>query len=345
MNRIERLQLLVALGDYLRTSSDDPDLQAVITKAHAENQWFTEANIRQSLSAIADNMLSKDALESWSSQYPDHAPGHPERTVGLIMAGNIPLVGFHDWLCVFAAGHRAKVKLSDKDKVLLPFLIKKMGDWVFESWEYTEFVEEGAPIGQIDAVVATGSNNTARYFEQYFGKYPNIIRSNRNSIAVLDGNETTQDLLELGKDVFAYFGLGCRNVSKLYVPTGYDFEPLLEALHEYREMVLHNKYKNNFDYNFTLYILNNTPHLNNGCVLLVEHPALTTRIATLHYEFYRDADHLQGLLEPQKNNIQCVVSNAPVSNMEALPFGTTQKPGLGDYADGVDTIAFLTTLS
>lgn len=345
MTRNERIQLLVALGDYLRTQSDDPALQTVVEKAHAENQWFTEDNIRQSLKAIAETMLAQDALEAWAALYPDNAPVHPERTVGLIMAGNIPLVGFHDWMCVFVAGHRARIKLSEKDKTLLPFLVKKMGDWVFESWEYTEFVEEGAPIGEIDAVVATGSNNTARYFEQYFGKYPNIIRSNRNSVAVLTGSETTEDLIELGKDVFAYFGLGCRNVSKLYVPAGYHFEPLLEALHEYREMVLHNKYKNNFDYNFTLYILNNTPHLNNGCVLLVENPALTTRIATLHYEFYRDADHLYGLLEPQLDNIQCVVGHEPIRNIKVLPFGTTQKPGLGDYADGVDTMAFLTSLS
>lgn len=345
VTRNERIQLLVDLGEYLRTPPNDPALESVIERAQAENQWFTEENIRQSLNAVAETMLTQDALSTWCAQYPDKSPGHPERTIGLIMAGNIPLVGFHDWLCVFVAGHRAKIKLSEKDKVLLPFLIKKMGDWVFESWEYTEFVEEGARLGQFDAVVATGSNNTARYFEQYFGKYPNIIRCNRNSVAVLDGSQTTEDLMALGKDVFAYFGLGCRNVSKLYVPIGYHFEPLLEALHEYREIVLHNKYKNNFDYNFTLYILNNTPHLNNGCVLLVENPALSTRIATLHYEYYRDADHLFGLLEPQLNNIQCVVGNKPFRNINVLPFGTTQKPELNDYADGVDTMAFLTSLS
>jgi hypothetical protein len=289
-------------------------------------------------------MLSLDKLESWAARYPDTASEHPLKTVGLIMAGNIPLVGFHDWLCVFTAGHRAKVKLSDKDKVLLPFLVKKMGDWAFESWEHTEFVAEGAPIGGMDAVIATGSNNTARYFEQYFGKYPHIIRRNRNSVAVLDGSETHDDLLALGKDVFTYFGLGCRNVSKLYVPQGYDFEPLLEALHTFNDLVLHNKYKNNFDYNFTLYILNNTPHLSNGCVLLVEHPALTTRIATLHYEYYRDAEHLSDLLSPQLENIQCIVSKMSLNNIAALPFGATQKPGLSDYADGVDTMAFLTAL-
>jgi len=344
VTRNERLQLLATLGDYLRNQYDDPLLHSVIARSHAENQWFTEDNIRNSLSAIAETMLAQNALEAWAFQYPDHAPAHPERTVGLIMAGNIPLVGFHDWLCVFVAGHRAKVKLSEKDKLLLPFLVKKMGDWVFESWEYTEFLAEGDRMGSVDAVIATGSNNTARYFEQYFGKYPNIIRRNRNSVAILDGHETHQELLALGKDVFAYFGLGCRNVSKLYVPAGYNFEPLLEALHEYREIVLHNKYKNNFDYNFTLYILNNTPHLSTGCVLLVENPALATRIATLHYEFYRDSNHLTDLITPQLEYIQCTVGINPVDGIQVLPFGTTQNPSLSDYADGVDSMTFLTAL-
>ncbi len=275
-------------------------------------------------------------------QYPVSDSLHPEKTIGLIMAGNIPLVGFHDWLCVFAAGYRAKVKLSDKDKRLLPLLVKKMGEWVFESWEYTEFVPENEPVKGFDAVIATGSNNTARYFEQYFAKYPHIIRRNRNAVAVLNGLETLPDLYALGRDIFAYFGLGCRNVSKLYVPHGYHFDTLLEALHEYRDIVHHDKYKNNFDYNLTLLLLNQLPYKNNGCLLLKEDPALSSRIASVHYEYYDDLSDIDRLLAEKKDDIQCVVSNMQLRDFTALPFGKSQEPGLNDYADGVDVMRFLT---
>jgi len=263
-------------------------------------------------------------------------------TVALIMAGNIPLVGFHDWLCVFVAGHRAKVKLSDKDKRLLPLLVKKMGDWKHESWAFTEFLGEGDRMAGFDMVIATGSNNTARYFEQYFGKYPHIIRRNRNAVAVLSGLETPEEMHALGQDIFSYFGLGCRNVSKLYVPHGYQFDALLEALHEYRELIHHDKYKNNFDYNFTLYIMNGLAHKNNGCLLLKEDPALQARIASVHYEYYDDLQELDALLADKRDEIQCVVGNIKVKDFEVLPFGKSQEPGLSDYPDGVDVMRFLT---
>ena len=216
-----------------------------------------------------------------------------------------------------------------------------MGEWAFESWEYTEFVPDGEPLRGFDAVVATGSNNTARYFEQYFAKYPHIIRHNRNAVAALNGAESMADLYALGRDVFSYFGLGCRNVSKLYVPHGYQFDALLEALHEYRDLALHNKYKNNFDYNFTLLILNNIPHHNNGCVLLHESASLTSRIASLHYEYYGDLSELDDLLAARRDEIQCVASNLPLRGFPAVPFGKTQEPGLADYPDGVDVMQFL----
>jgi hypothetical protein len=217
-----------------------------------------------------------------------------------------------------------------------------MGEWQPESWAYTEFLAEGEPLRGYDAVIATGSNNTARYFEQYFRDKPYIIRRNRNAVAVLNGLETESDMLALGRDVFTYFGLGCRNVSKLYVPHGYQFDALLETLHEYRELAMHDKYKNNFDYNFTLFILNNMPHLNNGCLLLREDASLQSRIASVHYEYYDDLYELDALLATKTEEIQCVVGNVRLETTLVLPFGSTQEPSLVDYPDGVDVMAFLT---
>lgn len=340
VNLPQRLDLLAELGHFIR-SGGDGELDEAIRQSYRENQWFTEENTRKALIAIASEFLDREKLSAWTAQYPIPSTDFPVKTIGLVMAGNIPLVGFQDWLCVFVAGHRAQVKLSDKDKRLLPLLVKKMGEWAKESWAYTEFVGEGERLANFDAVVATGSNNTARYFEQYFGKYPHIIRRNRNSVAVLNGLETAEDLHALGQDIFAYFGLGCRNVSKIYVPHGYQFDTLLEALHEYREIVLHNKYKNNFDYNFTLLILNNVPHLSNGCVLLTENPSLQARIASLHYEYYDDVRELDALLADKRDDIQCVVGKTKVKNFEILAFGKSQSPTLNDYPDGVDVMRFL----
>ena len=340
----ERLDLLAELGHYLRAGGDE-DLDAAVQQSSIENQWFTEENIRSALKAIAEQFLDRDKLVAWVEQYPMADPGYPEKTIALIMAGNIPLVGFHDWLCVFASGQRAKVKLSDKDKRLLPLLVQKMGQWRQDSWAYTEFLLENDRMKDFDAVIATGSNNTARYFEQYFGKYPHIIRRNRNSVAVLTGMETIAELYALGRDIFSYFGLGCRNVSKLYVPHGYQFDTLLETLHEYREMIHHNKYKNNFDYNFTLFIINNIPHKNNGCLLLKEDTSLQARIASVHYEYYDDLNDLDQLLASKKDEIQCVVSKVQLQQMPVLAFGQSQEPGLRDYADGVDVMEFLSVLN
>ncbi len=343
MTLYERLDLLAELGHYLR-SGGDADLETAIQQADAENKWFTPDNTRTALQSIAEAFLDREKLAAWAARYPIGSQPHPEKTVGLIMAGNSPLVGFHDWLCVFVAGHRAKIKLSDKDKRLLPLLVKKMGDWKHDSWEYTEFLTENDRLQGFDAVIATGSNNSARYFEQYFGKYPHLIRRNRNGIAVLNGLETLADLYALGRDIFTYFGLGCRNVSKIYVPHGYHFDTLLEALHEYREIVHHNKYKNNFDYNLTLLLLNQTPYLNNGCLMLREDPALTSRIASVHYEYYDELFDLDELLDARANEIQCVVGNIQLKNFQTLPFGKSQEPGLLDYPDGVDVMQFLTAL-
>jgi len=336
-----RIAVLGKLGQWILEDKDERLGQAM-RRSEMENSWFTQANIQRSLNAIAEEFLNPEKLNTWAAQYP--VDGVSPRRVGLIMAGNIPLVGFHDWLCVFITGHTAVVKLSDKDKHLLPALLQALAAIEPASAAYTHLVGAEAPLRDFDAVIATGSNNTARYFEEYFGKYPHIIRRNRNSVAILSGQETDAELLALGADIVSYFGLGCRNVSKLYVPHGYNFEHLMEVLHEYREISLHNKWKNNFDYNFTLFILNKIPHYNNGCLLLTENSALQSRIASLNYEYYNDRYELEASLQSISDQIQCIVSAMSFPNLNTLAFGDTQHPGLKDYPDGVDVMQFLCNL-
>jgi len=242
---------------------------------------------------------------------------------------------------VFAAGHRAQIKLSDKDQYLLPYLLQLLAKFDERAGSYFEIVPN---LRDFEAVIATGSNNSSRYFEAYFSKVPNIIRKNRNAIAVLTGDESAEELQRLGEDVFQYFGLGCRNVSKIYVPRQYDFNTLLEALYEYRGIILHTKYKNNFDYNYALYILNKTTHLANGCIILTESQSLQSRIAGLHYEYYDNLAQMDAEIEARAEEIQCVVAQDNLLSARTLPFGKAQQPELWDYADGVDTMQFLLAL-
>lgn len=338
MNLQERLRLLTRLGEHLR--GEDDYLRAVMQRAKFHNPWFTIENQELSIRAIAEQFLDGGKLSEWLSRYQIPEQAAP-RTVAIVMAGNLPLVGFHDLLCVFAAGHKALIKLSDKDQYLLPYLLELLGQFDERAGSCFETTER---LQGFEAVIATGSNNSARYFEAYFSKYPHIIRKNRNGVAVLDGKESEAELLALGRDVFQYFGLGCRNVSKLYVPRGYRFEPLLEALHEYREIVQHDKYKNNFDYNYALYILNKEPYMANGCIILTENASLQSRIAGLHYEFYDELDEVEAEISRRKGEIQLVAARPGLLRQAALPFGQTQQPQLWDYADGVDTMAFLLSL-
>ncbi len=351
MNLQDRIALMSRLGSLL--SEPDERLLAHVQRTAHHNPWFTEENQRAAMKALAEHMLQSEALGDWAASYDLAAEETDERKkkpqiIGLIFAGNIPLVGFHDWLAVFISGHRAMVKLSERDPWLFPHLLKRLEEWDERFAGQTQVVER---LQGFDAVIATGSNNSARYFEQYFGKYPHIIRRNRNSVAVLTGGESREQLLELGKDVFSYFGLGCRNVSKLYLPRqssrgqDYDFEPLLEALHEYKEVILHHPYKNNFDYNYALLMLNKEPFYATGSVILREDERLTSRIATLHYEFYESEEHLAKALSAQRENIQCVMSEVPVAGFSVLPFGKSQTPGLKNYPDGVDVMEFLRTLA
>ncbi len=341
MNLKKRINSLVELGK--RLTPENETLQATVRRTAFHNAWFTEANQWQAIGEIRTHFLSKTKLNNWVKNY-RYSEDSPLKTIGLILAGNIPLVGFHDILCVFVAGHKALMKLSDKDPYLMPFILKTLEDVDPETKDYFEIVE-GAMKG-FDAVIATGSNNSARYFEAYFGKYPNIIRKNRNAVAILRGDETVSDFQLLGKDIFTYFGLGCRNVSKLYLPRGYNFEPLLLALHEdFKDLVLHDKYKNNFDYNFTLLILNKVAYQSNGCVLMRENEGIASPIACLHYEYYDDFAALSEKLKAQSDEIQCVVSKKSIEGLPCFGFGEAQKPSLSDYADGVDTMRFLLSLN
>ncbi len=338
MDLKSRIAILAYLGEQLEEPTEE--LTAVVKQTYIHNSWFTVENTNKALAGIRTAFLQKEALEKWVAAYALNDTIVP-RKLALILAGNIPLVGFHDVLCVFLTGHKAKIKLSEKDKFLLPFLVKLMAEKDPRVADYFDFISR---LEDYDAVIATGSNNSARYFDAYFGKSPNIIRRNRNAIAVLNGQENTEELAGIADDALTYFGLGCRNVAKIYVPKNYNFDPLLEALHEHNQLVMHNKYKNNFDYNYTLLILNKVPYKANGCILMTEDSSLQSRIASLHYEYYTDVASLEKELQDRKEEIQCVVSTQALAGWEVIAPGQAQKPALTDYADGVDTLQFLLSL-
>lgn len=328
----DRKQLLVRLGEYM--NQNEAEWQKAKHKAFLENNWFIPEFVERAVQSVITNFLVPPALDELIQRY--QIPGkqsHPKR-VGIVMAGNVPLVGFHDFLCVFLSGHIAVIKPSSKDDALIKHLVEKLAEWDDRVRQYV-LVQE--MLKSCDAYIATGSNNTSRYFEHYFGKYPSIIRKNRTSVALLTGTESTEQLAQLADDVYTYFGLGCRNVTKLYVPQDYNFIPLLEAFKKYDYLINHHKYKNNYDYNLAIHILNNKYYMTNGSILLVEDQSSFSPIAQLHYEFFKDAT----LVQEQINNssdIQCFVGK------NATAFGHAQQPQICDFADGVDTMKFVLSL-
>ena len=327
MNLQHRIDLLNRLGQYILSA--DPAWLAIKDRASRENGWFIPEFVDSASENIARSFLSKEALEKWTSQY--SLPTTTPKTVGIVMAGNIPLVGFHDMLCVFISGHKAVIKPSSKDEKLIRHLVEKMIGWDEQVNGQIVFAER---LNDCDAYIATGSNNSSRYFDHYFGKYPNIIRRNRTSVAILDGNESTSELEGLADDVHLYFGLGCRNVTKLYVPDGYDFLPLLNAFRKYNWMADHHKYKNNYDYNLALHLLNKKYYMTNDSILLIEDPAIFSPVSQLNYQFYSSPDDLSAKLPPAQD-LQAIAGKGFIA------FGSTQTPALDDYADGVDTLEFL----
>lgn len=335
MNLQQRIDLLSRLGEYIQ--SDNNEWQQAKEKASRENGWFIPEFIELSVRNIAMAFLQKEALIKWAAKYKlIHLQAQHEKPkiVGIVMAGNIPLVGFHDMLCAFITGHTAHIKASSKDEVLIKHLVDVMATWNEDVKGLIIFSEM---LKGCDAYIATGSNNSAGYFEYYFAKYPHIIRRNRTSVAILTGDETNEELDRLADDVYLYFGLGCRNVTKLYIPEGYDFIPLLTAFKKYNYLADHHKYKNNYDYNLAILLLNKKFYMSNESILLAEEASLFSPISQLNYEFYTAWDRLTNSLK-QNENLQCIAGKG------FIPFGETQKPSLYDYADGVDTMQFLTTL-
>jgi hypothetical protein len=332
MNLKQRIDLLVQLGDYMK--SNDESWQDVKTRAFHENGWFIPEFIDLSVSHITNLFLQKDILEKWVKQYAVPESNSSPKTIGIVMAGNIPLVGFHDLLCVFISGHKALIKASSKDERLITHLVGKMIEW---NEEVNELVRFSDMLKNCYAYIATGSNNSAAYFEYYFNKYPHIIRRNRTSVAILTGNETANDLQNLADDVYLYFGRGCRNVTHVYVPEGYDFIPMLRAFDKYDRLADFNKYKNNYDYNLALLVLNKKFYMSNTSILLTENASPFSPVSQLHYSYYTDKEKLEAGLKSD-TDIQCIAGKG------CVPFGLTQYPAIKDYADGVDTLQFCVNL-
>jgi hypothetical protein len=345
----ERFKAFVKLGAFFREYQEplpesrekakssggwQEKLHDRVVLAGLQNGWFTRENVGHALAAWGD-ALREEKLSQWLSAYPSDR--NRVKNVAVIMAGNIPLVGFHDFLSVLITGNNILVKLSSNDRTLLPFIA-----------EYLLYLEPGfkdavkfadGALKEYDAVIATGSDNTTRYFDYYFGNKPHIIRKNRNSAAVLEGNETSSELLALGWDIFAYFGLGCRNVSKLYLPENYDFSVFLDAIKGFSEISNHRKYGNNYDYNKAVFLMSGFPIMDNGFLILKEEASYSSPIGTLYFEYYKEPEKLQEKLSGEREKIQCVVGHNQMGN--EIPFGETQNPALWDYADGVDTVDFL----
>jgi hypothetical protein len=327
----ERITVLVKLGNYMQ--NNDHEWQLVKEQAARANPWFVPEFIEMASENICNEFLQQQKLENWIKQYNIPRENSNAVTVGLVMAGNIPMVGFHDMLCIFIAGHRQRIKLSSKDNILIKHLVSKIVE--FEP-HVSPYISISDNLKGCNAYIATGSNNSSRYFDYYFGKYPNIIRRNRTSVAVIDGTETKEDLEHLADDIQTYFGLGCRNVTKLYVPENYNFEALLQTINKYEHYADFHKYKNNYDYQLALLMMGNKFYMTNGTIILSKNTSLFTAVSQVNYEYYNKTDELQFL----KNNedVQCIIGH------NATPFGQAQKPSLNDYADGIDTMKFLLSI-
>ena len=333
-----RIKALENLGNYFSDISDkdsqyDPLFDA-IERANLQNGWFQREACMEAIQSWGAALQPKN-ISQWINQYQINENNSP-KTIAVIMAGNTPLVGLHDLISIWISGNRALVKCPTKDSVLIPFIVEI--NPLFQSLtSFTDGKLEG-----FDAVIATGSNNAARYFDYYFSKYPHIIRKNRNGVAVLDGSETQEDMKNLGRDILQYYGLGCRNVSKLYLSKGFDLNLIFKGLYPYANIIEMNKYANNYDYNKAVYLISQFDFKENGFFILRENQAISSPIGTGNYEFYEGLDLLKKHLLDQQENIQCIVSNADIEG--AIPFGQAQNPNLWDYADGVDTLEFLNRL-
>lgn len=343
-----KVEALIALGEFLQQAKNQQWIQkedvwgnehffqkmeSTISQARNYNPWFTKEQVLFALESWGEALQSNN-IQTWLKNYA--LPTKNPKNIGLILAGNIPMVGLHDVLCVWLSGHSLQAKLSSQDKFLIPLMVDFLQSYTNE--KSVKWVER---LQDFDATIATGSNNSARYFEYYFGKVPHIIRKNRNSVAVLNGNETEDDLQKLGIDIFTYFGLGCRNVNKLFVPKGYDFHAFFQAIFPFNEVIYDDKYANNYDYNKAVFLMSNEKLLDNGFITLKEDTRYASPISSVFYEFYDSVEQIQHRLKADQEQIQCVVSSFLPNS---IAFGETQKPALWDYADGMDTMQFLLNL-
>jgi hypothetical protein len=338
MNLTQRVLSFSALGDILSAKLDAGSFDSLLSKAYFENQWFTKENSRNAIFSIISDFLNKSKIEHWLDRYNLPENNESPKTIGIVMAGNIPLVGWHDLMSTLITGNKALIKLSTKDTTLMKLLIDEL---IAIDADFKEIIQiTDQPLKDFDAIVATGSNNTLRYFEYYFGKYPHILRKNRNSIAILTGNESDSELVSLGNDIMAYFGLGCRNVSNLYLPLGYNFNRFFEVIEPWNKVLEHNKYANNYMYNKSILLLNKEKHLDNGFLLLRESKALSTPVSVLNYQYYHTIEEVKSFLQEENDNLQCIVAHPGIID-NTVNFGETQNPQLWDYADGVDVVEFL----
>jgi hypothetical protein len=352
MSENNKKKYFVALGKFLNQFNKDKNIlnpsvslndlffekfEKLIQLSQSHNGWYTPENVYFAIESWA-KALTEENLNKWLADY--NLDKNQPKTVGLILAGNIPLVGFHDFLSVLITGNNVLVKTSSDDQYLIKFLAKYLISIDNRLQNKITFVE--GKLEGFDAVIATGSNNTSRYFEYYFKNKPSIIRKNRNSVAILNGKETTEDLIALGEDIFRYFGLGCRNVSKLFVPKGYDFKVFFEAIYEYKDVIFYERYANNYDYNKAVFLMSLYKLLDNEFLTLKEDKSYSSPISSVFYEYYDDIEEVKNRLENETEQIQCIVSNNLIEN--SIVFGQTQKPMLWDYADNIDTIAFLLKL-
>lgn len=330
MERKDIAKAFIELGKQLRENTIEKDGELYIL-AHQGNVWFTADNVEKALLSIGE-MLSEDSLNTWLNKYEDK--GIFDKYVGLVLAGNIPAVGFHDILCVLLSGYHAKIKLSSQDTVLIKFLLNKLIE-IYPAMDFRISYTDKLELDELSAVIATGSNNTSRHFKQYFSKVPNIIRKNRISIAVLNGEESRDELHNLGEDILQYFGLGCRNVSKLLVPKGYKFDTFYESIEDLTGVLQNSRYSNNYDYNKSIYLVNRWEHLDNGFLVVTKSDQMVSPISVVFYEEYESQSDIDRFIADNKDQIQCVVGTGKIA------LGQAQSPAIDDYADGVDTMQFL----
>ncbi|HNS30239.1 MAG TPA: acyl-CoA reductase [Tenuifilaceae bacterium] len=345
MTTEERIGALAGLGKAIRISSESKEMNsfwASINTAHLENPWFTPDFCSNAALSIAQNWLSQDILTQWVSGYPKNyfSPCTP-KTIGVVTAGNIPYAGVHDLICVLISGHRFLGKLSSKDGGLTKAFVELLTDVDPRFTSLVALTDE--PLKNFDAIIATGSDNAARHFDYYFGKYPNIVRHNRHSIAVLAGNESENELKLLSNDIFMYFGLGCRSVSKLLIPEDFDLSRFIQSLDSYKHLLNHHKYANNYEYHRAIFAMNGTPHLDNGFVLLKPDGGIGSPVGVIYFQQYRDIQQVHDYINQNAESLQCVVSHIQ-SLPQRVDIGKSQYPQISEYMDNIDTLEFLSSL-